>query len=61
MPQLPPVAVLFVALAVLFLTAAVRDYLRSEGKMTPARRAYLGMATVFAAVGIGLCAVQVLF
>lgn len=48
------VATLFVALAVMFVGAALLDFLRSEGKLTPARRAWLMIAFLFSTVSIGL-------
>ena len=48
------IGVLFLALAVIFLGAALRDYLRTEGKVSPARRAWLRVAIIFAMVGFGL-------
>jgi hypothetical protein len=44
--------ILFTAIAVLFLAVVIRDYLRIEQKMTPARSTYLRIAIIFAAVGI---------
>jgi hypothetical protein len=51
---LPSLGIMFVALAVVFLSVAFRDYLKVEGKMTIARKIWLRMAFVFAGVGIGL-------
>jgi hypothetical protein len=42
----------FVGLAVIFFGVAVRDYLKSEGKLTPARKTCLRVAFIFAGVGI---------
>ncbi len=50
----PPVAIVFVALAVVFLGIALRDFLRAEGKLTPARSTWLRISFIFAAVAIGL-------
>jgi hypothetical protein len=50
----------FVALGIIFLAAVVRDSLKSEGKLTPARSAWLGITFIFAAVAIGLFLVQIL-
>jgi hypothetical protein len=57
-PLLGPV---FVTLAVIFLSGAVRDYLKAEGKMTPSSQAWLRVAFIFAGVGLGLCVVQTFF
>jgi hypothetical protein len=51
----------FVALAVIFLSVAVWDYLKAEGKMTPSRQAWLRVTFIFSGVGIGLCVVQTSF
>lgn len=53
-------SVAFVALAVIFQGACVADVLQSEGKLTPARRTRLRVASIFAAVAIGLNAVALL-
>jgi hypothetical protein len=58
---MPVLGAVFVALAVIFLSVAVQDYLKAEGKMTPARQAWLRVAFIFACVSISLYAVQVLF
>jgi hypothetical protein len=50
----PPVAIVFVALGIIFLGAAFRDFLIEEGKLTPARKTWLRIAFIFAGVGIGL-------
>jgi multisubunit Na+/H+ antiporter MnhB subunit len=52
----PParIGLLFLALAVIFLVAVFRDYRRSEGKPSPARRTWLRVAIIFAIVGLGL-------
>ena len=49
----------YAALAVIFLGVAVQDYLKAEGKMTPARQAWLRVAFIFAGVSIGLYAARV--
>lgn len=51
----------FVVLAVIFLSVAVRDYLKAEGKMSPSRQAWLRVAFIFACVGIGLHVMQTFF
>jgi len=51
----------FVALAVIFLGVTVQNYLKAEGRMTPARQTWLRIAFIFAGVSIGLYAVQILF
>lgn len=48
----------FIAIAVIFAVAALRDYLRTEGKLTPARKTWIRMAFIFAVVGIGVYVVQ---
>ena len=61
MASVPSLGLVFVALAVIFLGIAVQDYLKAEGKITPARQAWLRIAFIFAGVSIGLYAVRVLF
>ena len=51
------IGVLFLALALIFIAAAFRafrNYLRAEGKPSPARQTWLRVAVIFAIVGIGL-------
>ncbi len=50
--------IVFIAIAVIFLGIAFRDYLKAEGKLTIARRIWLRIAFIFAGVGIGLYLVQ---
>ena len=52
-------SVVFVAIAVIFMAVAFRDYLKAEGKVTIARKVWIRMAIIFAAVGIGLFFVQI--
>jgi hypothetical protein len=54
----PPVATMLVALAVIFLTVTVQDYLRTEGKLTPARHTWLRVALIFAGIGTILVLLQ---
>jgi hypothetical protein len=61
MQSLPLLGPVFVALAVVFLSVAVRDYLKAEGKMTPSREAWLWVAFIFAGIGICLYVVQTFF
>jgi hypothetical protein len=51
----------FVALAVIFVGVTVQNYLQAEGKLTPARQAWLRIAFIFAGIGIILYAVQLSF
>ena len=46
------VGLLFIVLSLLFFGLSLRDYLRSGGKKTPARRAWLRIAIIFAIVGV---------
>lgn len=54
------IGIVFVAIAVIFIAVALRDYLNTEGKMTIGRKIWIRMAIIFAAVGIGLFFVQTL-
>jgi len=58
--QAGSVALLFVALAVIFLGAAFKNYVNAEGKLTPARKTWLHIAFIFAAVAIILSFLQAL-
>ena len=52
-------SIVFVAIAVIFIGVALRDYLNAEGKLTIARKIWIRMAIIFAAIGIGLFFVQI--
>jgi hypothetical protein len=52
--NVPAAAIVFVALAVIFLGAALRDSLLAEGKLTPARKTWLRVSFIFSGVAIGL-------
>jgi hypothetical protein len=41
-------------LLIVFLGISFRDYLKTEGKLTIARKIWIRMAFIFAGVGIGL-------
>jgi hypothetical protein len=55
------IGIVFVAIAVIFIAVALRDYLKAESKMTIGRKIWIRMAIIFAAVGIGLFFVQIFF
>jgi hypothetical protein len=55
------IGIVFVAIAVIFIGVAFRDYLKAESKMTIGRKIWIRMAFIFAAVGIGLFFVQIFF
>ncbi len=44
----------FLGLAVIFLAAAIRDYRRTAGTPSPARRAWLRIAIIFGLVAAAL-------
>ena len=46
--------IVFIALAVIFAGLALRDYLKTENKLTPARKTWLRIAFIFSGVGIFL-------
>ncbi len=52
--NVPAVAIVFVALAVIFLGATLRDFLLAEGKLTAGRKTWLRMSFIFSGVAIGL-------
>jgi hypothetical protein len=51
---------MFVALAVLLVSATVQNYLRTEGKLTLARHAWLRIAFIFASFDVSLWGLPVL-
>ena len=53
--------IIFIAIAVVFLGISFRDYLKTEGKLTIARKIWLRMAFIFAGVGIGLYLMHTFF
>jgi hypothetical protein len=61
MQSSPSLGIVFVAIAVVFLGVVFWDYLKTEGKMTIARKIWLQMAFIFAGVGIGLYFLQTFF
>jgi len=52
-------SIIFVAIAVIFIGVALRDYLNAEGKMTIGRKIWTRMAFIFTGVGIGLFFAQI--
>jgi NO-binding membrane sensor protein with MHYT domain len=52
--NVPGVTIVFVALAVVFAALAFRDFVREEGRLTPARKTWQRMALIFSAVAVGL-------
>jgi hypothetical protein len=48
------IGVIFLGLAVVFLTAAARDYRRSGRTASPARRAWMRVALTFLLIGVAL-------
>jgi len=61
MQGLSSTGIVFVAIAVIFIGVAFRDYLNAEGKMTIGRKIWIRMAFIFAGVGIGLFFAQIFF
>ena len=57
----PSLSIVFVAIAVIFMGVALRDYLKTEGKMTIARKIWIRMAFIFAGLGIGIYFVRTFF
>jgi hypothetical protein len=53
--------IVFVALAVIFLGAALQDYLKAEEKLTIARKIWIRISFIFAGVGIGLYLMHIFF
>jgi hypothetical protein len=50
----PTLGTVMVALAVTFVAIAFQNYLKAEGKLTPARKTWLRVAFIFAAIAIVL-------
>ncbi len=53
-------SIVFVAIAVIFVGIAFRDYLKGEGKLTIARKIWIRMAFIFAGIGICLYFFQII-
>jgi hypothetical protein len=53
------IAVIFAALALIFVAAAVRDRMRQAGAHAAARRAWFRIALVFALVSLALVVVSI--
>jgi len=53
------IGIVFVALAVVFVAIALRDYLKTSGKMTIAQKVWIRMAFIFAGVAIGLFLIHI--
>lgn len=54
MLEIPALPILFVAIAVIFVALAFQNYLKAEGKLTPARKTWLRVALIFSAIVIGV-------
>lgn len=52
--------IVFIALAVIFLGLALRDSLKAEGRLTPARKTWLRIAFIFSSVGIFIYAMRLM-
>jgi hypothetical protein len=52
--NVPAIAIVFAALAAIFVGAALRDYLLAEGKLTASRKTWLRISFIFAGISIGL-------
>jgi hypothetical protein len=50
--QASNVGFIFIALSVIFLGVAFRNYLQKKGELTPARQTWITVAFTFAAVAI---------
>ncbi len=46
------IGILFMVLALVFFGLSFRDYLKSGGTRTPARRAWLRVAIIFSIIGV---------
>lgn len=61
MPALQFVPIILVAIGVILLGAAFENYLRTEGKLTPARATWLRISWIFCGVAIAISAWQSFF
>jgi hypothetical protein len=52
--QASNIGFIFIALSVIFLGAAFRNYLKTKGELTPARQTWIRISFIFAVVGIVL-------
>ena len=52
-------AFIFIALSVIFLGAAFKNYLQTKGELTPARQTWIRVAFIFAVVGVVLALMQI--
>ena len=59
--QASNIGFIFIALSVIFLGAAFRNYLQTKGELTPARQTWIRIAFIFAAVAMILSFVQAWF
>jgi hypothetical protein len=55
------IGIIFVAIAVIFVGVAFRDYLKRGDKLTIARKIWIRMAFIFAGVGICIFFFQDIF
>jgi len=54
MNLIPPVEYIFIAIGIIFLIVAIRDYIKSDKKWSIAAKIRMRMAIIFTVVGIGL-------
>jgi len=55
------IGIVFLAIAVIFLAAVIRDLLESEGKLTIERKTWLRLVFIFAGVAVGIHLFEILF
>jgi hypothetical protein len=58
MPAMQFAPVMLVAIGMIFLGTALGNYLRAEGKVTPARATWLRITWIFSGVAIAISAWQ---
>jgi hypothetical protein len=61
MPSMQFIPIMLVAMGVIFLAAAFGNYLRTEGKLTPARATWLRITCIFCGIAIAVSAWQAIF
>ena len=60
MPNIPQPGLLLIAIAIIFLSLTLRDFLVAEGKLTPARKTWLRVALIFAVLSVVMYVLQLI-
>jgi hypothetical protein len=57
--QAASIGFIFIALSLIFLGAAFRNYLQTKGELTSARQTWIRVAFIFAVVGVVLALMHI--